>query len=162
MLKINKTYIIMSKEQFNELSEDVIEFFNELEKKLSFPTDLKMLFQSDAKQKNLLKIIKIPDRYSVLLKADLIVSFNEEYFDSFDDEAKTILIDQELALLEFNYEKGTLKIGKPNIMTSNSIFDKYGNDAVKRANQLTILLKEQLEEKEKQEKNQKPKKNKRY
>ena len=152
----------MSKEQFNELSEDVIEFFNELEKKLSFPTDLKMLFQSDAKQKNLLKIIKIPDRYSVLLKADLIVSFNEEYFDSFDDEAKTILIDQELALLEFNYEKGTLKIGKPNIMTSNSIFDKYGNDAVKRANQLTILLKEQLEEKEKQEKDQKPKKNKRY
>lgn len=152
----------MSKEQFNELSEDVIEFFNELEKKLSFPTDLKMLFQSDTKQKNLLKIIKIPDRYSVLLKADLIVSFNEEYFDSFDDEAKTILIDQELALLEFNYEKGTLKIGKPNIMTSNSIFDKYGNDAVKRANQLTILLKEQLEEKEKQEKDQKPKKNKKY
>lgn len=152
----------MSKEQFNELSEDVIEFFNELEKKLSFPTDLKMLFQSDTKQKNLLKIIKISDRYSVLLKADLIVSFNEEYFDSFDDEAKTILIDQELALLEFNYEKGTLKIGKPNIMTSNSIFDKYGNDAVKRANQLTILLKEQLEEKEKQEKDQKPKKNKKY
>ncbi|MCK9416349.1 hypothetical protein M0Q97_06800 [Candidatus Dojkabacteria bacterium] len=152
----------MSKEQFNELSEDVIEFFNELEKNLSFPTDLKILFQSDAKQKTLLKIIKIPDRYSVLLKADLIVSFNEEYFDSFDDEAKTILIDQELALLEFNYEKGTLKIGKPNIMTSNSIFDKYGNDAVKRANQMIILLKDQLEEKEKEQKEQKPKKNKRY
>jgi hypothetical protein len=152
----------MSKEQFNELSEDVIEYFNELEKKLSFPTDLKILFQSDAKQKTLLKIVKIPDRYSVLLKADLIVSFNEQYFDSFDDEAKTILIDQELALLEFNYEKGTLKIGKPNIMTSNSIFDKYGNDAVKRANQMIILLKEQLEEKEKEEKDQKPKKNKRY
>jgi hypothetical protein len=152
----------MSKEQFNELSEDVIEYYNELEKKLSFPTDLKIIFQSDAKQKTLLKIVKIPDRYSVLLKADLLVSFNEEYFDSFDDEAKTILIDQELALLEFNYEKGTLKIGKPNIMTSNSIFDKYGNDAVKRANQMIILLKEQLEEKEKEEKEQKPKKNKRY
>lgn len=148
----------MSKEQFNELSEDVIEYYNELEKKLSFPTDLKIIFQSDAKQKTLLKIVKIPDRYSVLLKADLLVSFNEEYFDSFDDEAKTILIDQELALLEFNYEKGTLKIGKPNIMTSNSIFDKYGNDAVKRANQMIILLKEQLEEKEKEEKEQKPKK----
>jgi hypothetical protein len=152
----------MSKEQFNELSEDVIEYYNELEKKLSFPTDLKIIFQSDAKQKTLLKIVKIPDRYSVLLKADLLVSFNEEYFDSFDDESKTILIDQELALLEFNYEKGTLKIGKPNIMTSNSIFDKYGNDAVKRANQMIILLKEQLEEKEKEEKEQKPKKNKRY
>lgn len=149
----------MSKEQFNELSEDVIDFYNELEKKLSFPTDLKTIFQSDSKQKNLLKIIKIPDRYSVLLKADLIVSFNEEYFDTFDDEAKTILIDQELALLEFNYEKGTLKIGKPNIMTSNSIFDKYGNDAVKRANQMIILLKEQLEEKEKEQKEQKTKKN---
>ena len=152
----------MSKEQFNELSEDVIEYYNELEKKLSFPTDLKIIFQSDAKQKTLLKIVKIPDRYSVLLKADLLVSFNEEYFDSFDDEAKTILIDQELALLEFNYEKGKLKISKPNNMTSNSIFDKYGNDAVKRANQMIILLKEQLEEKEKEEKEQKPKKNKRY
>lgn len=43
-------------------------------------------------------------------------------------------------------------------MSSNSIFDKYGNDAVKRANQMIILFKEQLEEKEKEQKEKEPKK----
>lgn len=49
----------MSKEQFDEVSVEVIDYFNTLEKKLSFPLDLKILFQSDVKQKTLLKIVKI-------------------------------------------------------------------------------------------------------
>ena len=147
----------MSKEQFHELSDYIVEYFDALKDKLNLPVDLKYVYQADDKQKTLIKIVKIVDRYSTLLKAELLVSFNEDYFDAFDDEAKDILIDQELALVEFNLEKGTLKIGRADLVTSSGIIRKYGVDAVGRANQVKDLYtSQQLEqEKEKKEKNKK-------
>lgn len=133
----------MSKEQFHELSDYIIDYFNDLEQKLSLPVDIKYVYQADDKQKTLIKIVKIVDRYAKLLGADLLVSFNEDFFDAFDDEAKNILIDQELALIEFNLEKGTLKIGKPDLVTSSGVIKKYGVDAVGRANQVKDLFKDQ-------------------
>jgi hypothetical protein len=142
----------MSKEQFHELSDYIIDYFKELEKKLSLPVDIKYVYQADDKQKTLIKIVKIADRFSNLLGADLLISFNEDFFDAFDDEAKNILIDQELALIEFNMEKGILKIGKPDLITSSGIINKYGVKAVERANLARELFKDQQLEQEKENK----------
>lgn len=145
----------MSKEQFHELSDYIIDYFCKLEKKLSLPVDIKYVYQADDKQKTLIKIVKIADRYAKLLSADLLVSFNEDFFDAFDDEAKNILIDQELALIEFDMDKGTLKIGKPDLITSSGIIKKYGVDPVQRANQVKDLYKDQQLEQEKESRNSK-------
>jgi len=142
----------MSKEQFHELSDYIIEYFDELEKKLSLPVDIKYVYQADDKQKTLIKIVKIADRYSNLLNADLLISFNEDFFDAFDDEAKNILIDQELALIEFNLEKGILKLGKADLITSSGVIKKYGVDAVERANQVKDLYNSQQLDHEKDNK----------
>jgi hypothetical protein len=142
----------MSAEQFHELSDYIIEYFDDIEKKLELSMDLKYVYQADDKQKTLIKIIKIADRYSVLLKADFLISINEDYFDAFDDEAKNILIDQELALIEIDYEKGTKKIGKPDLITSTGVIKKYGVDAVERANQVRDLFNQQLADKAKENK----------
>jgi hypothetical protein len=142
----------MSKQQYHELSDYIIEYFTELERKLSLTIDIKFVYQADDKQKTLIKIIKIADRYSNLLNADLLISFNEDFFDAFDDEAKNILIDQELALVEVDFEKGTIKIGKPDLMTSSGVLKKYGMDAVERANQVRDLYNQQQLDKEKENK----------
>lgn len=142
----------MSAEQFHELSDYIIEYFDDIEKKLELSMDLKYVYQADDKQKTLIKIIKIADRYSVLLKADFLISINEDYFDAFDDEVKNILIDQELALIEIDYEKGTKKIGKPDLITSTGVIKKYGVDAVERANQVRDLFNQQLADKAKENK----------
>jgi len=142
----------MSKEQFHELSDYIVEYFDDLKKNLSIPVDVKYVYQADDKQKTLIKIIKIVDRYSILLNADLLVSFNEDYFDQFDDEAKNILIDQELALIQVDYDKGTFKIGRPDLVTSSGIIKRYGVEAVERANQVRDLLSQQIEDKESENK----------
>ena len=149
----------MSKEQFHELSDYITEYFQVLERKLSLPVDIKYVFQADDKQKTLIKIVKIADRYAKLLNADLLVSFNEDFFDAFDDEAKNILIDQELALVEFDLEKGTLKLGRPDLITSSHIIKKYGVDAVERANQVRDLFNQQQMDEESERKS---KENKNY
>lgn len=145
----------MSKEQFHELADYIIDYFDVLEKKLSLPVDIKYVYQADDKQKTLIKIVKIADRYAKLLNSDLLISFNEDYFDAFDDEAKNILIDQELALIEFDLEKGTLKIGKADLITSTGVIKKYGVDAVERANQVKSLFNDQQLEQQKENKNKK-------
>lgn len=150
----------MSKEQYHELQDYIIEYFNELEQKLSIPLDTKYVYQADNKQKTLVKIVKITDRYSVLLNSDLLISFNEDYFDAFDDEIKNILIEQELALIEFDIDKGTLKIGKADLITSTGIVKKYGVEAVERANQVRNLYNQQQEDKEKETKQNKSNKSK--
>lgn len=136
----------MSKEQYSELSEYIIEYFEKAEEKLALPVDIKYVYQADLKQKTLIKIVKIPDKYASLIKGDLLVSFNEDFFDAFDDEAKDILIDQELSLIEFNLDKGTLKIAKPDLMTSKGVLKKYGMEAVERANQVRELYNQQKED----------------
>jgi len=148
----------MSKEQFNILSDYIVDYFKELEQKLSLPIDLKYVYQADNKQKTLVKIIKVPDRYSVLVKADLLISFNEDFFDAFDDESKNVLIDQELALIEFDFEKGTLKIGRPDLITSYGVMKKYGIEAIERANQVRDLYNQQQSDKEKEMRQSKKKK----
>jgi len=139
----------MSKEQYSELADYIIEYFNEMQKKVSLPVDLKYVYQADSKQKTLIKITKIPDKYAVLLNAELIVTFNEDYFDAFDDESKNILVDQELALIEFNLDKGTLKIAKPDFITSSGVVKKYGVEAVERANHVRDLYNQQQDDKKK-------------
>ena len=151
----------MSKEQFNELSDYIVEYFTALEEKLSLPIDLKYVYQADNKQKTLIKIVKIADRYAVLLKADLLVSINEDYFDKFDDEAKSILIDQELALVECDFDKGTIKIGRADLITSTGIIKRYGVEAVERANKVRELYSQQ-EDDEKKDKAAKSTKKKRF
>lgn len=153
----------MAREQYHELSDYIVEYFKELEEKLTIPLHIKYVFQADTKQKTLIKIIKINDRYSCLLNnADLLISFNEDYFDAFDDEAKNILIDQELALLEFDLEKGSIKIGKPDLITSSGVIKRYGVDAVERANQVRDLWNQQQAEKEAENKPPKNTNNRRY
>ena len=119
---------------------------------MSIPVAVKYVYQADDKQKTLIKIIKVVDRYSILLNADLLVSFNEDYFDQFDDEAKNILIDQELALIQVDYDKGTFKIGRPDLITSSGVIKRYGVEAVERANQVRDLLSQQIEDKESEKK----------
>ena len=148
----------MSKEQFHELADYIVDYFNVLHEKLSLPVDLKLVYQADDKQKTLIKIVKVPDRYSTLLSAELLISFNEDYFDAFDDEAKNILIEQELALLQFDLEKGQLKIGRPDLITSSGIVRRYGVEAVGRANQVRDLYNHQQDDKEKEDRQNKPKK----
>lgn len=138
----------MAKDQFYELADYIVEFFDEMKKKLNLAVDIKYAFQANSKQKALVIIKKIPDNYAVLLKADLLVTFNEDYFDAFDEESKKILIDQELAKIEFNMEKGTLKISKPDLVTSSAIIKKYSLEAVERANQVRDLyINQQLDSK---------------
>lgn len=126
------------------LSEDTEEKFFEIFKKKSFPLPIKFQFIGNNKQKDLINISKIPDKYAFILEKDLLVSINEEMFDVFDnDESITILFEQVIDKINMNVDTGKIKLIKTDLNTFSSLVNKYGVEKVARANKVEELYQEQ-------------------
>ncbi|NPV12786.1 MAG: hypothetical protein HPY57_13445 [Ignavibacteria bacterium] len=141
----------MAKENFKELEKDIVEFFIERLNTFNIPIDLKFYFQSNCKQKQLIKLTKIPDQYSVIMNKDILVQVNEEYFDAFsteDEDINKILFDQCIDLIEYDLDKGTFKIGKANFYATEGIIEKYTYDKVQRAVEVERLYEDQKKNQE--------------
>lgn len=147
----------MAKEQYESLSDEIIDHFRKIEKSFAMPMDIKFVFVANSKQKKLIKISKISDTYSYLLNADILVVFNEDYFDNFDDQTKQILIEQEIDKIEFDLEKGIIKIKEPEINTSSGIIEKFSLKLVENANRLQKEYEKQKKDKKEQESQVTPK-----
>ena len=137
---------MLKTEQYYELDQDIIDYFKKLEREFAFAIDIDYLFQSNTKQKQLMSIKKIPDNYAVILKSELIVTVNEEYFSLMDDDIIKILFEQEIDKIIQNLEKGTLKISQPTLKTSAGIVKKYTYVNVERAIETQRLLVENKQE----------------
>jgi soluble cytochrome b562 len=141
-------------ENFYEVSEDTITDFFEVFDKKSFPIKIDFQFLGHRKQKGLIKISKISDQYSAILAIELgsprelLVTINEDLMDAFDEESRTILIEQEIDKINMNVESGKIKLVKTDLNTFASLVNKYGVEKVSRANQVESLFIEQKEDSE--------------
>jgi len=141
-------------ENFYEVSEDTITDFFEVFDKKSFPIKIDFQFLGHRKQKGLIKISKISDQYSAILAIELgsprelLVTINEDLMDAFDEESRTILIEQEIDKINMNVESGKIKLVKTDLNTFASLVNKYGVEKVSRVIQVESLFIEQKEESE--------------
>jgi len=152
----------MAKESYESLSDEIITYFKKIEESFSMPMDIKFVYVANSKQKKLVKISKITDTYSYLLDADVLVIFNEDYFNNFDEQTKQILIEQEIDKIEFDLEKGTIRIKEPEINTSCGIIEKFTLKLVENANRLQKEYEKQKKDKKEQESQITPKSKKSY
>ena len=130
-------------DDFYELSDDTIDKFFEVFNKKSFPVDVKFQFAGARKQKELIKVQIIPPKYAFVLEKEIFISMNEDLVEAFDVESVTILIEQEIDKVYINMETGKIKLVKTDLNTFSSLVNKYGVDAVSRANQVMSLYNEQ-------------------
>jgi hypothetical protein len=141
----------MAKEQYESLSDEIIAYFKKIEKQFAMPMDIKFVYVANSKQKKMIKISKISDIYSYLLDADLLVVFNEEYFNHFDEQTRQILTEQEIDTIEFDLDKGSIRIKEPEINTSSGIIEKFSLKLVENANKLQKEFEKQKKDKKEQE-----------
>ncbi len=130
-------------EKFYDLSDDVIATFNEVYNTKSFPINIGFRFIGASKQKQMVKVIKLSDQNQYMLNKDMVVSINEDIFNTFDPEAQRILIEQELDKYYVDAKSGKIKSNKLNLITSSGIVNKYGINKVARANQIEDLYTQQ-------------------
>lgn len=132
-----------AKENFYELDSTTEGQFVEIFNKKSFPVNIKFLFQGNSKQKQMIKVSRIPDQYAFSLNKELLVSINEDLFDVFDEDSITILIEQEIDKININMESGKIKLVSTDLNTFSSIVNKWGVDKVARANKVEELYVDQ-------------------
>jgi hypothetical protein len=65
--------------------------------------------------------------------------------DAFDEESRTILIEQEINKINMNMTTGKIKLAETTKLSLDMI-NKYGTEKVARANQVETLLVEQTED----------------
>lgn len=130
-------------DKFYELSEDTIAEFFKIFNKKSFPVSLKFQFIGDSKQKNVISITKITDKYSFILEKELLISINEDLMNAYDDESVEILFEQEIDKININIDSGKIKLVKTDLNTFSSLVNKFGIDKVARANKVEELYQEQ-------------------
>ena len=129
--------------KFYELSQDSIDTFFKVFNKKTFPLAIKFQFVGCEKQKNLIKISKLPDQYSFLLDKELLVQINDDLMSVFEEESITILIEQEIDKVVIDSQSGKIKMIKPDLSTFASLITKYGVDKVAKANQIEELYNQQ-------------------
>ncbi len=129
--------------KFYEASDDAKNRFNEVFEKKAFPVGIGFQFVGNESQKELIKISKIPDQFSFILDKEILVIFNEDLLNVFDDESITILIEQEIDKININIETGKIKFVKTDLNTFSSLVNKYGVEKVAKANKVEELYNEQ-------------------
>lgn len=135
----------MTEEKFYKLSEDTISMVNTMLNNIS-SFDMNVKYLGNKNLKCLIKLQKTNDVIKHLTGTDLIIQINEDYLIKLDEQISEILIYQELDRLEFNIEKGTVKINKYILQTNPAVLKKYGINAVAEANEITKLLTEQTDD----------------
>ena len=131
---------------FYNLDETTESLFMESFNKKSFPVNVNFQFIGSSKQKQLIKVSKIADDISFILKKDLKVLINEDLLNVFDEESISILIEQEIDKININMESGKIKLVGTDLNTFSSLVNKYGVDKVARANKVEELYQEQKED----------------
>jgi hypothetical protein len=135
-----------AKETYYEVDSSTEELFLEVFNKKSFPVNVRFLFQGNSKQKQLIKVTKIPDQYAFSLGKELLISINEDLLNVFDDESITILVEQEIDKININMESGKIKLVSTDLNTFSSIVNKWGVEKVARANGTQELYNQQKED----------------
>lgn len=138
----------MENEKYQELDEEIIDVFKKTVSEFNMPIDMRFVFQAVSTQKELIKISKVPEQYTQLVKGDILVQINPLYYDSFDEQTNKILLEEKIDYISFNMDKGTIKLVKPKITVGSGIGSKHGFENVMNAKEAEKALIAQLKEKE--------------
>ena len=131
---------------FYQLSQETINAFEDIFKKKAFPVDTKFQYLGNSKQKKLIEISKINDKFCFIIDKELLVSINEDIMMTFDDESVGILFEQEIDKISINLDSGKIKMVRPDLTTFSSLITKYGIEKVARANSLEDLYGQQKQD----------------
>ena len=137
-----------AKEVYYDLDPETEQDFMDVFNKKSFPVNIKFLFQGNSKQKQLIKVSRVPDQYAFALGKELLISINEDLMGVFDEDSITILFEQEIDKININMESGKIKLVSTDLNTFSSIVTKWGVEKVARANKVEELYAEQKEDAE--------------
>jgi hypothetical protein len=132
-------------QRFYEVSDETCNRFLDIYNTKSFMYEVKFQFIGDSKLKNVIEVKKIAKEYEYLTGAQVLVKINEELMVERDeDNIIEILFTEQIDRI-VSTDKG-VKLQKFMFNSNPALIEKYGIDALLRANLIQTLHNEQIQD----------------
>lgn len=114
--------------KFEEVFEDTQDLFNGAVDQIDNLREVNIKILANNRLKEIGKVIKANDLLKHMTNEDIIILLNETVFEQLSDEQKEMVIEELLAQVYFDDEKGKVVIIKPDVNTFSLFLRKYGYD----------------------------------
>jgi hypothetical protein len=111
--------------KFEEVFADTKELFEKRLADCGLEQHINVKILAVNKQKELGKVVKANDLLKHMTSEDVVILLNEVIFEQLEDNQKVLVVDELLAEIYFDTEKGKVVIVKPDIQTFSLLLEKY-------------------------------------
>ena len=127
--------------KYTEVGEDIQEQFERFIDNIEGLSELNIKVIGCPKLKEVCKVSKANDLLKHLTEEDIIILINEPIFDGLEPEQQLMVIEENIARIYFDAEKGKVILNTPDFETFSLLLIKYGTEKCLR---LKTLIKELL------------------
>lgn len=111
--------------KFEEVFEDTKELFEKAISECGLEQNVNIKILANNKLKELGKVVKANDLLKHMTQEDVIILLNELIFEQLEDSQKKMVVDELLAEIYFDAEKGKLTLVKADVETFSLLLEKY-------------------------------------
>lgn len=112
--------------KFNEVYDDTQALFTNFINQIDSLSEVSVKILGNDRLKEIAKVVKANDLLKHMTNEDVIIILNEKIFEQLDDEQKMMVVEEQIAQIYFDSEKGKLSIIKPDVNTFSLLLRKYG------------------------------------
>lgn len=132
--------------KFEEVFEDTQELFNSFIDEVPNLREVNIKILANNRLKEIGKVVKANDLLKHMTNEDVIVLLNETIFEQLDEEQRKMVIEELIAQVYFDDERGRVTIIKPDVNTFSLLLRKYGYDKYETLHESIKALFAQAEE----------------
>ena len=134
--------------KFEEVFQDTQTLFNTYIGQIDNLQEVNIKILSHNRLKEIGKVVKANDLIKHMTNEDVVILLNENVFEQLDDEQRQMVVEELLATVYFDSEKGKVSLIKPDINTFSLLLRKYGYAKYETLHESIKAVFAQMEEEE--------------
>ncbi len=134
--------------KFEEVFEDTQALFTNFIGAIDNLREVNIKILANNNLKEIGKVVKANDLLKFMTQEDIVILLNENIFEQLDDEQKMMVVEELIAAVYFDADKGKVSIIKPDINTFSLLLRKYGYEKYETLHESVKALFAQTEEQE--------------
>lgn len=133
---------------YTDISKETEQIFNKFIDQADLQRVVNVKFLGCAELKQIGKVVKANDLLKFMTDNDVIILINEVIFDKLEQEQKELVVQELIAYVGYDFEKGKVVITQPDVNTFSLLLQKVGSEKYLKIQEVIRLAFEQLKDKE--------------
>jgi hypothetical protein len=133
---------------YTDVSKETEKIFNKFIDQADLQRVVNIKFLGCPELKQIGKVVKANDLLKFMTDNDVIILINEVIFDKLEEDQKELVVQELIAYVGFDFEKGKVLITQPDVNTFSLLLQKVGSEKYLKIQEIIRLAFEQLKDKE--------------